>query len=97
MRTDMLAVSCRGFVAQWLERSTCVWKTLGQIWAELSCIFFSSDPAVSCSFYVGEKGEKLSLQDPDKSVFRSTGLKSSKFSLVAACVDSGNLGHLVVS
>ena len=57
-----------GFVAQWLERATRFRKILGSIPGG-AALFFSSDPAVSSSIFVGAEREELIRNDPDKSEF----------------------------
>ena len=58
-----------GFVAQWLERATRIRKALGSI-PSGAALFFSSDPAVSSSIFVGaEREESLIRNDSDKSEF----------------------------
>ena len=47
--------SCRGFVTQFLEPLTSIWKTLVQIPEGLRCVF-SSTQAVSSSTFVREEG-----------------------------------------
>ena len=54
--------------------------------AGLRCVFFSSDPAVSSSIFVGaEREENLIRNIPTRASLRLNGSKSSEFSLVAAC------------
>ena len=57
------------FVAQWLERATRFRKILGSIPGGAALCFFSSDPAVSSSIFVGAEREELIRNDPDKSEF----------------------------
>ena len=60
MKVEKFTRSSRcGFVAQWLERATRIRKTLGSIpGGGALCFFFSSDPAVSSSIFVGAEREE---------------------------------------
>ena len=56
-------------------------------------MFFSSDPAVSSSIFVGaEREENLIRNFPTRASLRLNGSKSSEFSLVAACCRLGQSG-----
>ena len=81
------------FTGQWSESIESGWNSGG------AALCFSFDSAVSSSIFLGEKGENLSWNDPDKSEFRLNGLKSSEFSSAAVCGDSGNRypSHLKVN
>ena len=52
-----------------LERATRFRKILGSIPGGAALCFFSSDPAVSSSIFVGAEREELIRNDPDKSEF----------------------------
>ena len=59
-RKEVARSSCRGFVAQWLERAASIRKTGG------AALCFLSDSAVSFSIFVREKGENLTRNDSNK-------------------------------
>ena len=58
-----------GFVAQWLERATRNRMTLGSIPGGAALCFFSSDPAVSSSIFVGAEREENLIVLVDLQIF----------------------------